>query len=98
MIKKYSVINCTINDSSDYDYLVDNGIHNTLIPFWDWAKEQQIKISFEKNINNDDDTFSLRLLVDALFEDHSHYALFKLSFAELPYKQFTVKDMQPIFY
>ncbi len=95
---KLPVISCSITDSSDYDYLVDNAIHNTLGPLWSWAEEQGVKISFEKNIDNDLNTMSLRLKVTALFEEHTHYALFKLSFSELPYKQFTMKEMQPIFY
>ncbi len=98
MIKKFPVIFTSIADSSDYDIMVDNGIHNTLGPLWRWSEEQGIRISFEKHIVNDISTYSLRLRVDALFEDPAHLALFKLSFSELPYKQFTMKDLQPIFY
>ena len=98
MIKKFPVISCAIADSSDYDYLIDNAIHNTIDPLWSWAEEQGIKISFEKSMDNDVTTMSLRLKVTALFEEHTHYALFKLSFSELPYKQFTMKEMHPIFY
>jgi hypothetical protein len=76
MIKKFPVISCAITDSSDYDYLVDNAIYNTLGPLWTWAEEQGVKISFEKNIDNDLDTMSLRLKVVALFEEPTDYALF----------------------
>lgn len=98
MIKRFPVILTKIADSSDYDIMIDNGIHNTLGPLWSWAEAQGIKLSFEKHIDNDVATYSLRLRVDAMFDDPAHLALFKLSFSELPYKQFTMKDMQPIFY
>jgi len=97
-VKKFPVINCSISDSSDYDYLIDSAIHNTLSPLWDWAKEQGVNISFEKNIDNHYESMSLRLRVVALFNEPTDYALFKLSFSELPYKQFTMKEMHPIFY
>lgn len=95
---KFPVIYTSIADSSDYNTMVDNGIHNTLGPLWSWSEEQGIKISFEKHIHDDPSTYSLKLRVDARFEDPAHLALFKLSFSELPYKQFTMKDMQPVFY
>lgn len=98
MIKRFPVILTSIADSSDYDIMIDNGIHNTLSPLWSWSEEQGIRLSFEKHIDNDPSTYSLRLRVDALFEDPAHFALFKLSFSKLPYKQFTMSDMQPIFY
>jgi hypothetical protein len=41
---------------------------------------------------------ALQLKVDALLEEPTHRALFKLSFNELPYTQFSMKEMQPIFY
>lgn len=97
MIKQLPVISCAIADSSDYDYMVDNAIYNTLGPLWSWAEEQGVKISFEKNIDNDLNTMSLRLMVTALFDEPAHYALFKLSFNELPYQKFSMEDMQPIF-
>ena len=95
---RFPVIFTSIADSSDYDIMVDNGIYNTLSPLWSWAEDQGIDISFEKLILNDPSTYSLKLRVDARFEDTAHLALFKLSFSELPYKQFTMKDMQPVFY
>jgi hypothetical protein len=98
MIKRFPVIRTSIADSGDYDYLIENGIHNTLGPLWAWADEQGIKLSFEKNIENNPATYSLELLVNAMFEDPAHLALFKLSFSELPYRQFSMNDMQPIFY
>jgi len=98
MIKRFPVIFTSIADSSDYDIMIDNGIHNTLNPLWAWSAEQGIKLSFEKHILNDPSTYSLKLRVDALFEDPAHLALFKLSFSKLPYKQFSMNDMQPIFY
>lgn len=97
MIKRLPVISCAISDSSDYDYMVDNAIHNTLGPLWSWAEEQGVKISFEKHMDNDVASMSLRLRVEALFEEPTHYALFKLSFSELPYQRFSMGDMQPIF-
>lgn len=98
MRTKLPVISCSIADSSDYDYLLDNAIHNTLGVIWKWADEQGINISFEKNIRDNPDTMALQLKVDALLEEPTHRALFKLSFNELPYTQFSMKEMQPIFY
>jgi hypothetical protein len=99
MIKRLPVISCAISDSSDYDYIVDSAIHNTLGPLWSWAKEQGIKISFEKSIDNDLATVSLHLKVDALFEEPADCALFTLSFSELPYQRLSMGDraLQPIF-
>jgi hypothetical protein len=100
MTERLTVIACSIADSSDYDYIVDNAVHNTLGPLWSWAEEQGIKISFEKSIDNDLATISLRLRVDALFEEPAHYALFKLSFGELPYRSLSMggRTLQPVFY
>lgn len=95
---RFPVIFTSIADSSDYDTMVDNGIYNTLGPLWSWAEGQGIHLSFEKHIHNDPSTYSLKLRVDARFEDPAHLALFKLSFSELPYKQFTMGNMQPVFY
>ena len=98
MITKLPVISCSIADSSDYDYLLDNAIHNTLGAIWKWADEQGIVISFEKSIDDNPSTMALQLKVNALLEEPTHRALFKLSFIELPYTQFLMKEMQPIFY
>lgn len=97
MKKRSAVISCSIADSGDYDFLIEEGVHNALIPLWSWAENQGIKLSFVKSIETDLATVSLRLRIDAVFDNPAHLALFKLSFSELPYNQFTMKGMQPIF-
>jgi hypothetical protein len=97
MTTKLPVISCSIADSSDYDHMLDNAIHNTLGAIWKWADEQGINISFEKSIDNNLSTMALQLKVNALLEEPTHRALFKLSFNELPYTQFSMKELNPIF-
>lgn len=97
MTTKLPVISCSISDSSDYDYMLDSAIHNTLGTIWKWADEQGINISFEKSVDDDGSPMTLQLKVHALLEEPTHRALFKLSFNELPYTQFSMKEMYPCF-
>jgi len=97
-MKPIEVIRCSIADSDDYSHIVDSAIHNTLGQLWKWAEEQGVNVSFEKHIENDDASYSLLLRVTAKFYSDTDKALFKLSYSDLPYRQFSMNSMEPIFY
>jgi|TARA_R110001606_G_scaffold398076_1_gene576275 hypothetical protein len=82
---KLRIIDATIKDDSDYDYLHDQAIHNTLRKYFKWAEESNADINFTKSYG--EESYSLSLYVDAVFKNIEDYAQFKLSFDKHPYTQ-----------
>lgn len=95
---KLRIAEVPINDSADYDYMWENAIHNSLGPFWKFAETSKSNIHFEKSFNDSPDAYGgLVLHLDAVFEDRSDLAYFKLNF-DLPYNAMEVKpDLETIF-
>ena len=60
---KIKIIDCPINDSSDYDYLIDNALHNTLRDHFKISEQIGGDVNFVKTYD-DKDPFSLRLVGD----------------------------------
>ena len=90
------VIEARVKDDGDYDYIHDNAMHNTLRKYFKWAEESGAKISFEKSF--EDIGYTLTLCVDAIFEDKEDYALFKLTFSEMPFTRLNITpDMEGYF-
>lgn len=84
MRNKLIIVKTNIPDSDDYSYIYDNAIHNTLDPYWAWAKENNVHVSFEKHTDQDVSTWGLKLLVVAEFSSDTELALFKMSFGKFP--------------
>lgn len=96
-MKKLDVVRCSIADSDDYSYITDVAIQNTLAPIWQWAEQHGATVSFRKVTDNCFESYSMRLRVIAEFDHDEDYALFKLSFRELPFRKFSINNLQPIF-
>ena len=43
----HRIIEAPINDNSDYDWMYDSALHNTLRTHFEWAKKSKIDIAFE---------------------------------------------------
>jgi hypothetical protein len=50
-------------DSDGVDIIYGAAINRTLQPYWDWAAEHGINISFVKHTHNDYAKYALRLIV-----------------------------------
>ena len=87
------VIDAHVNDSSDYEFITDNAMHNTLNALWDWAGKSSVNISFTKEYEKEG--YGLKLLVWADFENEEDYALFKLAFSGKPFNKLDINsDME----
>jgi len=89
---KHRIIECNVNDSSDWDWIYDEAVQNTLKEYFKWADDNNGNINFEKSWA--DVSYTLTMQVDANFEDKDTYALFKLSFGNKPYNKLNVNTME----
>ena len=88
---KIRVIQASIKDDGDYDYIYDNAVQNTLNEYWTWAETSKGTVSFEKSY--EDIGYTHTLCVDAVFEDKEDYALFKLTYSGKPYTKLQLNNM-----
>lgn len=84
MKNKLIIVNTRISDDNDYSFIYEHAIHNTLEPYWAWASENNVSISFEKHTDQDPSTMGLKLAVVAEFPSPTELALFKMSFGKFP--------------
>jgi hypothetical protein len=98
MTYKYRVVECPINDSADYDYIWESAIHNTLGPFWKFADTAKGNVHFEKRFDDGPDAYGgAVLIIDAVFDEQTDLAYFKLNF-DLPYDSIVISsDMETTF-
>lgn len=47
MRKEYLVIDATVSDNADYEWVTEEGINNTLKTYWDWAQKNCVSLQFE---------------------------------------------------
>lgn len=94
---KIKIIDAHVNDSSDYDYIVDTAIHNTLADLFKWAEESGASLNFMKKYLTED--YGLKLSVDAEFDTAEDLALFKLTFGDVPCNKLVIdgEDMEAKF-
>lgn len=76
------LISVGMPDGEGTDILYGAALQNTLHPFWSWAEENHIQVSFTKHTTNDVAAYNIRLVVLAEFENADDAAFFKLSFGE----------------
>tara|TARA_B100000035_G_C21006420_1_gene557495 strand:+ start:852 stop:1151 length:300 start_codon:yes stop_codon:yes gene_type:complete len=88
---KVNVINCKIKDDSDFDYIYDNAIHNTMAEYFKWAECCEEGVRFEKSYTDKED-YNFSLIVDAVFDSNKDMALFKLAFGDKPLNKLVIKD------
>ena len=92
MMYKHRIIECNVTDSSDWDWIYDEAVQNTLANYFKWAEENDSDVNFEKSWG--DVSYSLTMNVDAKFDNKDTYALFKLSFGNKPYNKLDTKTME----
>ena len=88
---KVNVINCKIKDDSDFDYIYDNAIHNTMAEYFKWSECCEEGVRFEKSYTDKED-YNFSLIVDAVFDSKKDMALFKLAFGDKPLDKLVIKD------
>lgn len=88
---KVRLIEASVKDDGDYDYIYDNAVQNTLKSYWSWAESSKGKVSFVKNYEDIGYTFTL--CVDAEFEEQEDYALFKLAHGDKPFTKLVIDNM-----
>lgn len=94
MKNKLVVVRTSMSDDSDYNYIYDIAVNNTLEPYWQWAKDNNIDISFTKHTDNNVATWNLMLAIVAEFPTDTDMALFKLTFGTFPLKHIDLKTME----
>jgi len=95
---KHKLINTAMPDSDGVDIIYGAAINRTLQPYWDWAAEHGINISFVKHTHNDYAKYVLRLIVTAEFEKADDFAIFKLAFGNKTHTNLTHgKNIEPEF-
>jgi hypothetical protein len=95
---KHKLINTAMPDRDGVDIIYGAAINRTLQPYWDWAAEHGINISFVKHTHNDYATYNLRLIVTAEFEKADDFAIFKLAFGNKTHTNLTHgKNIEPEF-
>ena len=88
---KVRIIEANVKDDSDYDYIYDNAMQNTLEYLWKWAEHSKGTVSFEKSF--EDIGYTLTLCVDAVFDQPEDYAVFKLAYDGKPYTKLELNNM-----
>ena len=90
-MNKVQVVNCKVKDDSDFDYIYDCAIHNTLAEYFKWTECCGKGVRFEKSFTDKED-YSFSLMVDAIFDSKKDMALFKLAFGDKPLNKLIIKD------
>ena len=90
-MNKVQVVNCKVKDDSDFDYIYDCAIHNTLADYFKWAECCEQGVRFEKSFTDKED-YSFSLMVDAIFDSKQDMALFKLAYGDKPLDKLIIKD------
>jgi len=88
---KVNIVNCKVKDDSDFDYIYDNAIHNTLAEYFKWSECCEEGVRFEKSYTDKED-YSLCLIVDAVFDSKKDLALYKLAYGSEPLTTLIIKD------
>ena len=89
---KHRIIECNVKDSSDYDWLYDNAVQNTLESYFKWADSYKGSVHFEKSWA--DVSYGLTLQVDAKFDNADTFAIFKLTYGHKPFNRLDTKTME----
>jgi len=82
------IIKANVNDDADYEYLTENALHNTLRPYWKWAEDANVEVTFTQEY--DRQGFGLEMLVYANFENDQDCKDFQINHLN----QFPHKKMQ----
>lgn len=78
VVHKELLVETHINDSSDYDHLVEQATQNTLAPYFKFKDDNDIDVSYEKSY--DKSGYGLLYKIHAVFINNDDLALFRLRF------------------
>lgn len=78
-VHKELLISAYINDSADYDFVVDEAIQNTLKPYFEFKDTNNVDVSYEKSY--DKSGYGLMLQIKAVFLEQEELAMFRLRFS-----------------
>ena len=78
VVHKELIVAAYINDSSDYDFLVEEAIQNTLQPYFEFKDTNNVDVSYEKSYSKEG--YGLLLKVNAVFIKEEELAVFRLRF------------------
>lgn len=73
MRKEYKIIDSVVSDNADYEWMTENGIHNTLKPYWQWAEDTDAHVEFEVRYPEDPKQWGMTIQVFALFDTDADY-------------------------
>jgi hypothetical protein len=77
-VHKELLVETYINDSADYDFIVDEATQNTLAPYFEFKDTHNIDVSYEKSY--DKSGYGLVLKIHAVFINEDDLAIFRLRF------------------
>ena len=92
----HKIIKAIVTDDGDYEYITDQGIHNTLKSIWKWADKNDVEINFVKSYA-DNFVHGLELNVQAVFKYKEDLALYKITIGSQPYNKLTMNNDIPLF-
>ena len=87
------IVECTINDSSDYEFVYESAINNTFTKYFEWSEENNIPVEFTKNFE-DNLMHGLTLIINARFKHKEDEAQFKLTFGNKVYNRINELKMR----
>jgi hypothetical protein len=88
---KVKIVDCKIKDDSDFDYIYDNAIQNTLAGYFKWAECCEEEVHFERSYSDKED-YSFSIMVHAVFDNKRDLALYKLAYGSEPLSKLIIKD------
>lgn len=93
VVHKELLVSAYINDSSDYDFLVEEAIQNTLQPYFEFKDTNNVDVSYEKSYSKEG--YGLLLKVNAVFIKEEELAVFRLRFGgDYPKTKFSEQPTQ----
>ena len=82
-MKTIQILNCSYNDSVE-DWILDDMIHSSLLPFFTWQEETGVEVIFMKHWGVA--TYYPKVEITAQFKSETDASFFLASFTNLPYK------------
>jgi|TARA_B110000444_G_C18837800_1_gene597085 hypothetical protein len=78
------IVDCVVNDSSDYEWMHESAISNTIGKYFEWADNNNINVQFTKSYD-DELVYGLKLYIDAKFDHPEDRAQFVITFGNKPF-------------
>lgn len=93
IVHKELLVETYINDSADYDFIVDEATQNTLVPYFEFKDTNNVDVSYEKSY--DKSGYGLILKIHAVFINEDDLAVFRLRFGgDYPMTKYQEKPLR----